>query len=138
MPEPHSVVFLKEILERAIDALAEGRRDHIYRKDYKTGRRVIWHFDNNIERLNACCDYNIENEDDYWGIVFDCLEAALTDPQGSYKQPEEPISSHDEALGHEMFAFVVQLDDFRRPIYTKFCIIDRSDGTWYISIDCHT
>ncbi len=67
MPEPHSAVFLKEILESAIDALAEGRRDHIYRRDFKTGRRVIWHFDNNIERLNACCESYIENEDDYLG-----------------------------------------------------------------------
>jgi hypothetical protein len=138
MSESHSAAFLKEILGRAIDALAEGRRDHIYRRDFQTGRRVIWHFDNNLERLNACCEFDIENEEDYWGVVLDCLETAFADPVGSYKKPQEPTCSHSEAYGHEMFAFIVQLDDFTRSVYTKFCLIDRSDGRWYISIDCHT
>jgi hypothetical protein len=137
MSESHSDAFLKEILESAIDAVEDGRREHIYRRD-QTGRKVIWHFDNNLERLDACCKFNITNEEDYWGVVLDCLEMALANPQGSYKEPEESTCSHDEALGNEMFAFVVQLEDFTRPIYTKFCLIDRSDGKWYISIDCHT
>ncbi len=138
MSVSYSAASLMEILRRAISAVGDGRRDHIYRQDFQTGRRVIYHFDNNIERLNACCETEIENEDDYWGVVLDCLEAALADPERSYKRPEEPICSHNEAIGHEMFAFVVQLEDFTRPIYTKFCLIEQSDGAWYISIDCHT
>jgi hypothetical protein len=137
MSESHSEAFLKEILESAIDAVGDGRRDHIYRRD-QTGRKVIWHFDNNLERLDACCKFDIESEDDYWGVVLDCLEMALADPLGSYKHPQQPTCSHDEAYGNEMFAFVVQLEDFTRQIYTKFCLIEKFDGKWYISIDCHT
>jgi hypothetical protein len=68
MSESHSAVFLKEILGRAIDALAEGRRDHIYRRDFQTGRRVIWHFDNNLERLNACCEFDIERPRNFFSV----------------------------------------------------------------------
>jgi hypothetical protein len=80
----------------------------------------------------------IKNEKSYWGVIIDCLETALEDPVNTHKKPEEPICSHKEALGLEMFAFVVQLDDFTREIYTKFCLKPLTDGTWYISIDCHT
>jgi len=138
MPESDSAAFLKEILERAIDAISDGRRDHIYRWDHKSGRKVIWHFENNIERLDACCNSDIRTEDHYWEVILDCLEQALEDPVGTYKRPEMPKSSHKEAPGEEMYAFRVKLDGFTRRIYTKFCLVEKMDGTWYVSIDCHT
>ncbi len=124
---------LEEILNCALDAIEEGRRNHIYQ------RGEPWHLPRDLERLDACCPSDdIKNEESYWGVIIDCLETALEDPISYYKQPEEPICSNKEALDLEMFAFVVQLDDFTRKIYTKFYLKLLTDGTWYISIDCHT
>lgn len=124
---------LAGILETALDALESGKRGHIYR------RNEPWHFNRDIERLNACCpNYALRTEDDYWNIILDCLESAQLCPLQCYKPPQEPTCSHGEALGETMHAFVVELEDFTRPIYTKFCLTEHSDGTWYISIDCHT
>lgn len=128
---------LREILNRALDAISANCYEHIY--DKRNGRQVAWHYERDLERLNACCpDSHIVTEDHYWGIVQDCLEVALENPKASYKAPINNECSHHEALGLEMFAFVVQLEDFTRPIYTKFCLKERSDGEWYVSIDCHT
>lgn len=139
MTAPHSEAFLREILERALDALEEGQRGHIYRRDHQTGRRIIYHLDRDLERLSACCrDFPVTKEQTYWEIITECLEAALDDPLGTYKRPQEPICSHDEAPGAEMFAFVVELPDFTKPIYTKFCLLEQKDGTLYLSIRCHT
>lgn len=137
MTPPPSAEFLKKILERALDAISAGHYQHIH--DFRSGRRVAWHLDRDLERLDACCPASrITNETDYWGIVQDCLEAALSAPEKTYKQPQDNICTHEEADGLEMFAFVVQLPDFTRPIYTKFCLKSQPDGTWYVSIDCHT
>jgi hypothetical protein len=138
MTGAHTEEFLISILECALDAIEEGRREHIYRRDYKSGQKIIYHLARDLEKLDACCpDYPINNEIHYWSVIIDCLETALGNPLAAYKQPEEPICSHKEAHGSEMFAFVVQLEDFTRPIYTKFCLKQQTDGTWYISIDCH-
>lgn len=128
---------LRDILHRALDAISENRYEPIY--DIRNGRRVAWHYERDIEKLNACCpSSDISEDDDYWGVVQDCLEAALENPSVSYKQPKNSKCSHHEALGLEMFAFVVKLPDFTRNIYTKFCLREKSDGQWYVSIDCHT
>lgn len=134
MSSTHSAEELTDILRRALEAFDNNCYGHVFRSSGEP-----WHLARDIERLNACCpDSEIEEEDDYWGVITDCLEEALKNPLKFYKEPEEPISAHKEALDLEMFAFVVQLDDFTRPIYTKFCLKEQSDGTWYISIDCHT
>jgi hypothetical protein len=127
---------LTEILERALTAIEEKRRGHVY--DKRNGRQVIWHYDSDFERLKDCCDSDIIDEDDYWGIVQDCLVHALNAPLFYYKRPQQPICSHEEALDEEMYAFVVKLPDFKRKIYTKFSLIEKDDGTWYVSIRCHT
>ena len=125
---------LTDILHRALDALESGRHGHIYRRSGEP-----WHLFRDLEKLDACCpEATIQKEETYWGIILECLEEALQDPIGTYKEPEEPISNHKEALDHKMFAFIVQLEDFTCPIYTKFCLKEQTDGTWYISIDCHT
>ena len=130
---------LRDILKRALDALEEGNRGHIHRRDLRTGRRIIHHLDRDLERLNACCqDFPVTKEQTYWEIITEYLEAALEDPLGTYKRPQEPVCSHGEALGAKMFAFVVELPDFTKPIYTKFCLLDQKDGTMYVSIRCHT
>ncbi len=139
MHEAHSEERLKEILERALTALENGCREHIYRRCPETGRRIIWHLARDLERLNACCPkYQIDDEETYFEIITDCLEVALEDPSEHYKRPADYISTHPETDGLEMFAFVVELDDFTRPIYTKFCLKKLPDGDWYVSIDCHT
>jgi hypothetical protein len=135
----YSADFLTEILERALTAIVEQRREHVCRWDYLSHRNVTWHYDHNLDRLNACCPgFTITTEDGYWGVVQDCLELALENPVETYKRPENPICSHREADGHEMYAFVVKLEDFTRPIYTKFCLKELADGTYYVSISCHT
>lgn len=134
MSDPSPIEELTDILHRALAALESGRRDHIYRRPGEP-----WHLPRDLEKLDACCpDSTIGDEEAYRDIILDCLEEALQDPIGTYKEPEEPICGHVEARGHQMFAFVVQLEDFTRPIYTKFCHIELTDGTWYISIGCHT
>ena len=133
MSSSYSSEELTDILHRALKALEEGRYGHIFRRPNEP-----WHLARDLTRLNSCCPDSIIKEEDYWGVIIDCLEAALEKPLTSYKKPEEPICSHKEAFDQEMFAFVVQLSDFTRPIYTKFCLNEQSDGTWYISIDCHT
>jgi len=131
--------FLRNLIERALDAIENGRREHIYRWDHTSGRKVAYHQARDLDSLDACCrQYDITTEKSYWMIILDCLEAALDDPLGTYTPPTEPICSHEEALGAEMHAFVVELEDFTRPIYTKFCLKEQTDGTWYVSIDCHT
>ena len=135
----HSETELREILNRALDALEEGKRSHIYRRHPQTSRRMAYHLDRDLERLSTCCrDFPVTKEQTYWEIITECLEAALEDPLGTYKCPQEPICSHDEALGVEMFAFVVELPDFTKPIYTKFCLVELEDGALYASIRCHT
>jgi len=125
MSLPLSSEKLTTILNLALNALEKGRNGHIYRRSGEP-----WHLANNLERLNACCpDFQIKTEDDYWGVILDCLETALISPLDYYKQPQKPISSHKEAKNLEMFAFVTQLEDFTRPIYTKFCLKEQSDGT---------
>jgi len=137
MTGAHTGEFLRNILECALDAMENGRYRHIY--DLRSGRKVAWHIERDLERLDACCpDSRVITEMDYWGVIQDCLELALSAPQKTYKQPLENRASHEEVDGLEMFAFVVQLPDFTRPIYTKFCLKEQSDGTWYVSIDCHT
>lgn len=130
---------LREVLNQALDAIEAGQRQHICRRCQQTSNTVIWHYDRDLEKLNACCPgFEITTEEDYWGIIIDCLETALEDPAAHYKQPQEHICDHSEAYGLEMFAFVVKLKDFTREIYTKFCLKKLIDGTWYVSIDCHT
>ena len=139
MTGARSEEFLRNLLECALDAIENGRREHIYRRYHETGRKVAWHLESDLERLDACCrHYDITTEKSYWETILDCLEAALENPLASYKPPTEPVCSHEEAFGSEMHAFVVELEDFTRPIYTKFCIIEQTDGTSYVSIDCHT
>ncbi|MDB4354094.1 hypothetical protein N9Z02_02205 [Akkermansiaceae bacterium] len=139
MSSPYSAEELTDILQRALDALESGRRGHIYRRSRETGEEEPFHLKRDLEKLDACCpDFDIIKEATYWDTILDCLETALDNPLATYKKPEKPICSHDEALNHEMFSFSVQLGDFTRPIYTKFCLKEQSDGTWYVSIDCHT
>jgi hypothetical protein len=139
MSSTYSAEELTDILQLALDALESGRRGHIYRRDPKSGKKVPYHLARDLDKLDACCpDFDVIKEATYWNIILDCLETALEDPSGTYKEPEEPICNHDEALDLEMFSFTVQLEDFTRPIYTKFCLKETNDGTWYISIDCHT
>lgn len=139
MTGAHNEESLRTILECALDAIEDGRREHIFRRDHETGRKVAYHQARDLERLDACCPkYTITSEQSYWGTILDCLEAALENPLATYSPPTEPICSHEEALGSEMYAFVVELEDFTRPIYTKFCLVEQTDGTWYVSIDCHT
>jgi hypothetical protein len=139
MLDDHPEEQLREILERALAALESGRYEHIYRRCPTTGRRVVWHLERDLERLDACCPkFKIADEETYFEIIFDCLEKALENPSKHYQPPEEDICTHPEAEGLEMFAFVVELDDFTRAIYTKFCLKELSDGEWYVSIDCHT
>jgi len=134
MSPTYTKAELVDILERALSALEDGRRDHIYRRPHEP-----WHLARDLERLNACCPkFTINTEDDYWGIIVDCLEIALQSPEETYKPPQHNICTHQEAKDHIMYAFVVQLSDFTRRIYTKFCLKELTDGTWYISIDCHT
>lgn len=138
MSSNYSTEELTNILNRALDALTAGKKGHIYRRSRKGWPKEVYHLARDMDRLDTCCpNFDIVTEDSYWGVVLDCLEKALKNPLQAYKRPEEPICSHDEALDLEMFAFVVQLHDFTRPIYTKFCLKELSDGTWYISIDCH-
>lgn len=129
---------LQKILERAIDAIKRGHYEHVYRRDYPTGQTVIWHFANNMSRLNACClAGQLYDEDDYMAVIRECLENAAQSPLGAYKRPENNVCSHQEALGLEMYAFVVTHEDFSLPIYTKFCLKEQINGTWYVCIDCH-
>lgn len=136
MTGDYSSEFLTEILERALIAIEERRREHVY--DRRNGLKVIWHYDRDFDRLKSCCDSELIDEDDYWGIVQDCLCWAKNDPLTYYKRPQQPICSHEEAFDEEMYAFVVKLPDFTRKIYTKFSLIEKDDGTWYVSIRCHT
>lgn len=138
MTAPYTAEELTIILNLALDAIEaeEPRRDHVY--DKRNGRRVRWHYDHDFERLKSCCKFAIFDEDDYWGIVQDCLNNALKDPLACYKRPQDYICSHEEAEDEEMYAFAVKLPDFRRKIYTKFSLIEKDDGTWYVSIRCHT
>ncbi len=130
---------LREILNRALDAISNNRYEHIYRRDPKTGRKVVYHLDRDLEKLSACCrDYPVTKEQTYWEIIVDCLEAAYREPLETYKRPQAAVCIHPEAPGSEMYAFVVQLEDFTRPIYTKFCLLEQKDGTLYVSINCHT
>ena len=130
----HPEAFLREVLQQAWDAISDNRYEHIY--DGRNGRKVPWHYERDIEKLHACCpNSDVKEEDDYWGVVQDCLEAALENPVEFYKPPKNKGCSHHEASGLEMYAFVVQLEDFTRPIYTKFCLKQKSDGQWYVSID---
>ena len=139
MSSPYSVEKLTDILMLALTALESGRYDHVYRRSQESGEEEPWHLGRDIDRLNACCpDFTIFDEDQYWDIVEECLKEAINAPLEAYKKPKEPISSHQEAPGNEMYAFIAQLEDFTRPIYTKFCLKELNDGTWYISIDCHT
>ena len=132
MSSSYSSEELTDILRRALDALESGRYSLNSRRPSKP-----WHLATALERLNACCSFEIIEEDDYWGVVLDCLETALENPTRAYKKPEESICTHDEATGLEMFAFIVQLEDFTCTIYTKFCLKEQSDGTWYLAISCH-
>lgn len=134
MSAPYTSDELTDILERALAAMESGLYDHVYRRPDEP-----WHMERDLDRLNACCPkYKLSEEVDYWDTVQDCLTIALSAPESAYKKPEEPICSHKEALELEMYAFVVQHPHFSRPIYTKFCLKEKPDGTWYISIDCHT
>lgn len=135
----HPEAFLRQILQQALDAISDNRYGHIYRRDFTTGQKIIYHLDRDLEKLNACCrDFPVTKEQNYWEIIIECLEAANEDPLGTYKRPQDPICSHIEARGSEMYAFEVQLEDFTRPIYTKFCLLEQKDGKLYVSIDCHT
>ena len=134
MSPTYTEAELVDILERALCSLEEGRRDHIYRRPNEP-----WHLARDLERLDACCpEGTINREEDYWGVILDCLELALQNPEKTYKLPENSVCSHQEAIHEVMHAFVVQPSDFTRPIYTKFCLKELTDGTWYISIGCHT
>lgn len=138
MTSPHDEAFLREILERALDAISARQREHIYRYDHNEKRQVVFHLASNLDKLNCCCPkYSITEESTYWDIIVECLEIALEDPVSASKPPLQPICSHKEAAGLEMHAFVVRLPDFIRPIYTKFCLKEQPDGNYYVSIDCH-
>lgn len=134
----HSASALLEILQYAIDALVDGRVRLVKRWDPRSGKKVPWHFDRDIEQLNACCQAGtLYDQEDYVAVILECLEIAFENPLATYKPPMNNICSHKEAQGREMFAFVVRHPDFSIPLYTKFCLIEQSNGTWYISIDCH-
>lgn len=123
---------LAEILKLALEAFEKGLYEPVRRRSGEPS-----HMAKDIERLEAVSDWTI-NPDDYWEIVIDCLELAQTDPSKYYKEPEDPIcTGHHEIYGKFMWAFVVKLEDFRLPIYTKFCLTEYPDGTHYIHIDCH-
>ena len=132
MPLSHTEEEWRAVLERAFDAYDANRHDHIRHKNGE-----LWNVARDIEKLDACCHLYKITYDDYWAIVIECLELAIEDPAGTYKQPESAVCDHDEANGEEMFAFVVKHADFTRPIYIKYALTLEPDGEWYFSISCH-
>ncbi len=139
MTGAHTEEFLTNIIECALDAIENGRREHIYRWDHASGRKVAYHLARDLERLDACCrHYDITTEKATGKPFSNALKPLLKTRWPATNPPTEPVCSHEEAFGSEMHAFVVELADFTRPIYTKFCLNEQTDGTWYVSIDCHT
>lgn len=133
MPTQPTAEELTSILEVAIDAIMNNRYGPV---SNHTGQAV--HMDRDLHKLTAVSDYDQIDEEDYWDIIVDCLKSALTNPLYFYKRPQEFISTgHYQTEGLELYAFVVKLDDFRRPLYTKFCLKEQQHGIYYLHIDCH-
>lgn len=87
---------------------------------------------NELDRLDLA---NIEELKD---LLYDCLQLALEDPIHHYRQPDHAISTkHKVTRDLRMWAFEVPHEAYRTPIYFKFCLKQKPDGSFYCHICCH-
>lgn len=76
--------------------------------------------------------------EDYWDLVYECLQIAQRDPKGSFRQPfPRKSTKHKRSRNLPMWAFVVYHEGRQQRLYFKFCLKKDSAGTNYIHIDCH-
>jgi hypothetical protein len=78
------------------------------------------------------------DESGFWQLIYECIQIALEDPKGCYRQPFPAKSTKSkEAKNLYMWAFSVFHDERELQIYFKFCLKKQADGLHYLHISCH-
>jgi hypothetical protein len=74
----------------------------------------------------------------FWQLIFECIQIALEDPEGCYRQPFPAKSNKSkDAKNLYMWAFCVYHDERDLEIYFKYCLKPQADGLTYLHISCH-
>ncbi len=77
-------------------------------------------------------------EHEFWQLLYECVQIALEDPEGCYRQPHPAKSTKSkDARNLYMWAFVVYHDERDLDIYFKYCLKPDSSGIYYLHISCH-
>jgi len=112
---------LQKHLREAIQAFDSGNYAEVDR-----------HIRADMEELHLIC------RDDYWDLVYECLQLALEDPKKCYRNPTPRKSTkHKETMNLLMWPFEVLHSSYRKPLYFKFCLKKINDEIHYLHIDCH-
>jgi hypothetical protein len=83
-------------------------------------------------------ELNLDGEEEYLDLIYECLQLALESPEVSFRLPSPPKSTkHELTKNLPMWAFEVQHEAYPFKLYFKFCLKEQRDGTLYCHIDCH-
>jgi hypothetical protein len=89
------------------------------------------HIEDDLEELD------LDDIEDYWDLVYDCILLAMKSPVKSYAHKSRLKSTYSSLKGQYLWPFKVYHPNRNQTIYFKFCIQQDADGTNYIHIDCH-
>ncbi len=102
------------------------------------GRRSIADGDNNRHVVADMEELRLSNLEEYWQLVYECVQLALEDPLGCYRHPTPRKSTKmKETKGLFMWPFEVHHEECDQNLYFKFCLKEDTDGKYYLHIDCH-
>ncbi len=80
----------------------------------------------------------LDDINDYWDLVYECIQLAQNDPMGCYRQPNPRKSTQHSSIKNDfLWAFVVHHSRTRLKLYFKFCLKEQKEGLYYVHIDCH-
>lgn len=89
------------------------------------------HVEDDMEELD------LNDLEDYWDLVYDCIQLAMQNPLQCYAHRSRLKSTYSNLKGQYLWPFKVHHPVRDQTIYFKFCIQQDVQGNNYIHIDCH-
>jgi hypothetical protein len=123
-PKKHTYRELENKLKQAQEA-------------FEAGRYVAADGDKNRHIAADMAELDLTSQDDYWDLVYECIQLALEDPLSCSRSKSQKSTKHKSTRNLPMWAFKVFHPVRNQDLYFKFCLKNASHGTRYLHIDCH-